>query len=44
MTLTKADLVQEVYKHHEGLTKAQAVESVEALLRIYKDTLIKGQR
>ena len=42
MTLTKADLVQEVYKHHEGLTKAQAVESVEALLRISKDTLING--
>ena len=39
---TKADLVQEVYKHHEGLTKAQAVESVEALLRISKDTLING--
>jgi len=42
MTLTKADLVQQVYKNHEGLTKAQATESVEALLRISKDSLIKG--
>jgi len=42
MTLTKADLVQQVYKNHEGLTKAQATESVEALLRISKDSLIMG--
>lgn len=42
MTLTKADLVQQVYKNHEGLTKVQAVESVEAILRISKDSLISG--
>ena len=42
MTLTKADLVQQVYKYHEGLTKAQATEAVEAFLRISKDTLIGG--
>ena len=42
MTLTKADLVQQVYKNHEGLTKVQAVESVEAFLRISKDSLISG--
>jgi len=42
MTLTKADLVQQVYKNHEGLTKVQAVESVEAILRISKDSLING--
>ena len=42
MTLTKADLVQQVYKNHEGLTKVQAVESVEAFLRISKDSLING--
>jgi len=36
MTLTKADLIQQVYDHdqHEGLTKSQAIESVEAFLRI----------
>jgi len=42
MTLTKADLVQQVYKKHEGLTKSQATESVEILLRLAKDTLIDG--
>jgi integration host factor subunit alpha len=42
MTLTKADLVQQVYKNHEELTKVQATESVEAFLRISKDSLIKG--
>jgi len=42
MTLTKADLVQQVYKKHEGLTKTQATESVEILLRLAKDTLIGG--
>lgn len=42
MTLTKADLVQQVYKNHDNLTKAQATESVEAFLRLSKDTLISG--
>jgi integration host factor subunit alpha len=42
MTLTKADLVQQVYKQHEGLTKAQATDSVEAFLSISKNALIKG--
>ncbi len=42
MTLTKADLVQQVYKKHENLTKAQATESVEAFLRISKSSLISG--
>lgn len=42
MTLTKADLIQQVYKQHEGLTKAQATDSVEAFLRISKDSLISG--
>jgi integration host factor subunit alpha len=42
MTLTKADLVQQVYEKHENLTKAQATESVEAFLRLSKDTLING--
>ena len=41
MTLTKADLVQQVYKSHGSLTKAQATDSVEAFLRISKTSLIK---
>ena len=43
MTLTKADLVQQVYKNHETLTKAQATESVESFLRISKNSLINGK-
>ncbi len=42
MTLTKADLVQQIYKNHEGLTKEQSTEAVEAFLRISKYTLIRG--
>ncbi|PID75623.1 MAG: integration host factor subunit alpha [Deltaproteobacteria bacterium] len=42
MTLTKADLIQKVYKNHQNLTKAQATESVEAILRIAKESLIGG--
>ncbi len=43
MTLTKADLVQQVYQSHDSLTKAQATESVEAFLRISKTSLIAGE-
>ena len=42
MTLTKADLIQQVYKHHELLTKNQAAEAVESFLRLSKDSLIGG--
>lgn len=42
MTLTKADLVQQVYKHHDLLTKKEASEAVEAIIRISKDSLISG--
>lgn len=42
MTLTKADLIQQVYKNHTNLTKAQATESVETFLKISKDSLING--
>ena len=41
MTLTKADIVQEVYKNH-NLTKDEATEAVESFLRLSKDNLIKG--
>ena len=42
MTLTKAELVQQIYKIHPTLSKTQAAESVEAFLRISKNSLIKG--
>ena len=42
MTLTKADIVEKVYTAHESMTKVQAVEAVEAILRLSKNTLING--
>ncbi len=42
MTITKADLVQQVFKNHGDLTKSQATDAVEAFLRLSKDTLITG--
>ena len=43
MTLTKADLVQKVYKTHNNLTKAQATDAVEALLSRMKNCLSGGE-
>ena len=43
MTLTKADLVQKVYKTHDNLTKAQATDAVEALLGRMKNCLSGGE-
>ena len=42
MTLTKADLVQQIYEKHDNLTKAQATEAVESFLRLSKDALVGG--
>ena len=42
MTLTKAELIQQVYDEHDGLTRIQATDFVEAFLRISKDSLIGG--
>ena len=42
MTITKADLVQQIYKNHDNLTRSQATDAVEAFLRLSKDTLING--
>ncbi|WP_136807527.1 integration host factor subunit alpha [Desulfosediminicola flagellatus] len=42
MTLTKADLVEAIYKHHDSITKAGAIDAVEAFLRISKENLISG--
>ena len=43
MTLTKADLIQKVYKTHDNLTKAQATQAVEALLSTMKNCLSGGE-
>jgi len=43
MTLTKADLVQQVHKSHPHLTKAEASQAVETFLAIAKETLIGGE-
>ena len=42
MTLTKADLVQQIYQKHDNLTKVQATEAVESFLRLSKDALVGG--
>lgn len=42
MTLTKADLVEAIYKTHDTVTKAEATDAVEAFLRIAKNNLING--
>jgi integration host factor subunit alpha len=45
MTLTKVtkmDLIQQVYKQNEKISKIQATDSVEAFLRISKNSLING--
>lgn len=42
MTLTKADLIQEIYKKHQGLSKTQASDAVKSFLNISKGCLIEG--
>lgn len=42
MTLTKADIVTQVYKEHDSLTKVKAEEAVESFLRLAKENLIGG--
>jgi len=43
MTVTKADLVDEVYKNFKGMSKTQAANSVETFLSLSKSTLIEGK-
>jgi integration host factor subunit alpha len=43
MTLTKANLVGQVYKSHPTLTKTQATDSVETFLSLSKGSLINGE-
>ena len=42
MTLTKADLVKAVHRHHTILTHKESTEAVETILRLCKDSLIGG--
>ena len=42
MTLTKADVVQQVFKKHQHLSKSDAADAVEAFLKLSKGTLISG--
>jgi len=42
MTVTKADLINEIYKTHQGMSKSQAAESVETFLSLSKSALIAG--
>lgn len=42
MTLTKADIVREVYIRHDDITKAQASNAVEYFLNLAKAVLISG--
>jgi integration host factor subunit alpha len=42
MTITKDNLAKQIYKNHDNITKAQAMEAVEAFLKISKNTLISG--
>ena len=43
MTLTKADLINQVHTSNTKLTKAQARKAVEAILRIIKSSLESGE-
>ena len=40
--VTKVDLIDQVFKHHKGLTKTQATDSVETFIRLSKNSLING--
>lgn len=43
MTLTKANLVQAVYKNHPNLSKSQATAIVEVFLSTARETLVSGE-
>lgn len=42
MTVTKADLVRQIYQTHPDLTKIRSSEAVELFLNLAKDSLIAG--
>ena len=43
MSLTKADLIQQIYQTHPNLSKSQCSDSVETFLSISKSSLIAGE-
>ena len=43
MTVTKADLVDEVYRNFKEMSKTQAADTVEMFLSLSKSTLIEGK-
>ena len=43
MTITKADLINQVHATHSKLTKVQAREAVETILRTMKSSLESGE-
>ena len=42
MTITKADLVRQIYQSHPELTKIRSSQAVELFLNLAKDSLIAG--
>jgi len=42
MTLTKADLIRQIYQSHPALTKIRSTQVVEIFLNLAKDSLIAG--
>ena len=43
MTITKADLVRQIYQSHPELTKIRSTQAVELFLNLAKDSLIAGK-
>ena len=43
MSLTKADIVEKVYKE-AGFSKKEATEMVELVFKVIKDTLSRGEK
>ena len=43
MTITRADLVDQVHKEHSQLMRKESVAAVEAFLSIAKEALISGE-
>ena len=42
MTITKADLVRQIYQRHPTLTKVRSIKAVELFLDLAKDSLVNG--
>ncbi len=42
MTVTKADLIRQIYQTHPDLTKIRSTQAVELFINLAKDSLIAG--